>query len=419
MSSETARKMLKKGQKASIISILVSICLTIIKLIGGLTSNSTSLISDGINSFSDILVMVVAWAGLRLAQKKPTERFQYGFYKVESITTLGISIFIIIIAINLIFQGIERLQYIPIIEYPLEMIVILIISIIMSLFISIYLIRAGKKINSNLLIVNGKERREDVISSISVLVAIVLDYYNIPFIEGIITIAISIFILKVGIFSIKNTIYSLMDISPSKEIEDIVIDIINNMEDIKGYENLKLRKSGPFIFGEITVMLKKSATISQFDRISSELEQKIKDKVKQIDSFIVRVKPSIASRIRLVIPIDEANGLQSKISDHFGRAKNFLTCIVDNGQIKEYTIIKNPFNEKKVRAGLASIKLLLKKGIDVIISKHLGEISYHVLRDNLIETYKPSCEIASDIIDDYIHNKLKPILKPTKEKEIV
>ncbi|MHA1251913.1 MAG: cation diffusion facilitator family transporter, partial [Candidatus Helarchaeota archaeon] len=160
-----------------------------------------------------IMIMLVGWIGLKLAERKPTERFQYGFYKSESLATLGISVFIIIVTINLIWEGINRLIYVPQLSYPVEAIIILIISIIASGLISVFLLRVGRNINSQLLIINGKERREDVLSSLSVLAAIIMGYFGIPYVEGIITIAISILVLKVGIFSIKDSIFALMDIS--------------------------------------------------------------------------------------------------------------------------------------------------------------------------------------------------------------
>ncbi len=419
MSTESARKILKKGQRASIISILVSLGLTIIKLVGGFLSNSTAIITDGINSFSDIMIMLVGWIGLKLAERKPTERFQYGFYKSESLATLGISVFIIIVTINLIWEGINRLIYVPQLSYPVEAVIILVISIIASGLISVYLLRVGRNINSQLLIINGKERREDVLSSLSVLAAIIMGYFGIPYVEGIITIAISILVLKVGIFSIKDSIFALMDISPSKEIEDTIKEIIETTNDIEGYDNLRLRKAGPFIFGEVSIKIKKMATVAHIERITNELEQKIRNELKQIDSFIVKVKPYKTPTAQLIIPIDDNKGLQSKISEHFGRAKYFFKCIIENNKLKEYKIIKNPFIHKEVRAGLAAIKMLLKDGVDIVISQHFGEISYYTLHDHLVEMYKPECKIVNEILNEYFSNKLKPLSQPTKEKEKV
>jgi len=161
------------------------------------------------------------------------------------------------------------------------------------------------------------------------------------------------------------------------------------------------------------------ATVAHIERITNELEQKIRNELKQIDSFIVKVKPYKTPTAQLIIPIDDNKGLQSKISEHFGRAKYFFKCIIENNKLKEYKIIKNPFIHKEVRAGLAAIKMLLKDGVDIVISQHFGEISYYTLHDHLVEMYKPECKIVNEILNEYFSNKLKPLSQPTKEKEKV
>ena len=111
-------------------------------------------------------------------------------------------------------------------------------------------------------------------TSFAVLLAIILTNYRIMYVEGIVTILISIFILKEGLSSTKEAVFSLMDVAPSKEVERKIIHAVSKISGIEGFGSLKLRKSGPFIFGEMNIVIKKQAkAISQIFVIFSEQPQ--------------------------------------------------------------------------------------------------------------------------------------------------
>ena len=424
MAREYSTKSLKKGQKASLIAIIIAVALAIIKGITGFLSGSTSLISDALNSGSDSIVMVASWIGLRISQKKPTEKFPYGFYKVESLVTLGVAVFILIAAGTLIYEGILSLIYltIPIIIYPILSSTIAIISAIAAALTALYLIKVGKNINSQLLITSGRERIGDVVTSISVLISIILSfYYSIPLIEGIVTIVISILILRMGIYSLKDAVFALMDISPSKGIEEEIKKIVKDMKTIESFENLKLRKSGPFIFGEIDINIKKSINVEKAHQISEDLRERIYKEIKEIESITVHIEPAKLSKYKMVIPIIENKGLDSIISNHFGRAKEYIILEIEDKKIFGYHSMENPFVDKEKRAGLSAIKMLLKnEPIDILITYEMGEISYHTLSDHLIEIYNCSERLTvQEIFQKYKENKLTHLKRPTKEKEII
>jgi predicted Fe-Mo cluster-binding NifX family protein len=311
---------------------------------------------------------------------------------------------------------------IPVITYPIISSAIAIISAFAAALTALYLIRVGRNINSQLLIASGRERIGDIITSSSVLVSIILSFfYSLPLIEGIVTIVISILILRMGFSSLKDAVFALMDISLSKGIEEEIKKIVNDMEKIKNFENLKLRKSGPFIFGEIEIDIKKSINVEKAHQISESLKERIYDEIKEIQSFTVHIEPAKLSKYKMVIPIIDNEGLDSIISNHFGRAKEYIILEIEDKKILDYHSIKNPFVNKDKRAGLSAIKMLLKnEPIDILITYEMGEISYHTLSDHLIEVYNCSERLTvQEIFEKYKENKLKHLKRPTKEKELI
>lgn len=316
-------------------------------------------------------------------------------------------------------RGFSKLFEESSISYPFIAGVAAAVSIIASLWISRYQRKVGDKTNSQSLIANSKESMMDVFSSILVFVAIILSYYEIPYIEGAATMLIAFLILKVGFESIKDSAYALMDISPSKEIEKEVISIIGNISGVEGYQDLKLRKSGPFVFGEVTVKIRKSVDVDRAHEISDNLERKLKDEIETIDSFTTHIEPYTTVKSRIAIPIKSKDGMSSKISEHFGRAPYFLiaTLDTDDKKVEDWEIIENRYENKEVRAGLKAADLIVKEKIDSLLTCEIGDISFHTLRDHIVDIY--SCEKGEtvDIVNNYLSDGLKRLSEPTKYKD--
>ena len=410
---------LKEGEKAAGISGIVSLLLASLKAIVGFLSGSLILISDSLHSFADSIVIFAAWFGLKFSQKKPTEKFPYGYYKSENLITLFISLFILFGSLDLLKEGYESLFSIPTLTLPLPALLVALISIITSYFLANYLSKVGRKINAQSLIVKSKETMIDIFSSSMVFIGILLSFYKVPYIEGIFTIAISLAVLKIGISSIKDSIFSLMDVAPSEELTKKIKKIISSIKGVEGYRNLKLRKSGPFVFGEVNIRVQKNINVKKAHEIADELEKKIIDEVEEVDSFNIHIEPHEKKEVKIAIPISQDNGLDSQLMEHFGRTSYFLFVLVDKEKkkVKTFYTKSNPFRLKRAKVGLSVANFLLKEKIDLILTKEIGEISFHTLRDNLIEIFMAKGNTAKEAINNFLEGRAEAIEKPTKKEE--
>lgn len=410
------KKELKEGQKAAILSMLVSLILAALKATVGFYSGAIVLVTDALDSASDVITSFAAYFGLKISGKKPTEKFPYGFYKAENLASLVISGFIIYAAITLLIEGYQRLFILPQLSYPITTLATAIVSGIIALIMSLYLKNIGKKINSESLIANSKDRLKDVFVAIIIFAAILCTHFKVPYVEGIITIIISLLILKIGLETVKDAVFALMDVSPSKEIEKRISRILNSMPGVESYSGLKLRKAGPYIFGEVKIKIRKFVKVEKAHEIADKIEEKIMKKVKQIESFTIHTEPFKQEKQKIAVPIKEKNGLKSKVMPQLARANYFLFMTVNKKKILKHYIKKNPYKGKKVRAGVAVTNFLLKEKIDILVTKEAGKIMFHTLRDNLVEVFKTDGKTGKEIGERFITGNLKRLTKPTKVK---
>jgi len=279
-----------------------------------------------------------------------------------------------------------------------------------------YEIKTGKKINSQSLIADGKESRMHLLSSSIVLVGIISVLFGIPYLEGGAGVLISLFIFYAGFESAKNSIFSLMDVSPDPEVEKKIKKILNQISGLRDFENLKLRKSGPFVFGEVEVKIGKAVSMDKANEISRNIEREIKKKIKTVDSFTVSFRPFETKKQKICIPVEVDKGLESEISLHFGRAPLFMFLEIEEGEVKRSYIKKNLYQKEEVRAGLAACEFVIQEKIDSIITKEMGPISLHTLRDNIVDVYRGIDKTVKQAIQNYSQGKLNFLKEPTREK---
>jgi len=408
---------LKRGQSVTEKAVWLEGSLVAAKIIIGLLSGSLVLISDAIHSASDFLSIVISWFGLKIAQRKVDQRFPYGYYKAENLGALIISLLIIYAFGEMFTRGYARLLSFSSVKLPLLALGISLLDALVLFFFGNYEVKVGRQTGIQSLVVMGKENRTHIFSSMAVFIGILAAYCKFPYIEGAITIAISLLILKIGLTAFKDSAFALMDVSPSDEIEQKVVKAIELTPGVEEFFDLRLRRSGPFVFGETKIGVRKFIDVKHAHEIADRIEQEIKKKVPQIDSFTIHVEPFKSNFCHLVIPVEAKKGLDVLLSDYFGRAPYFLFVNLKGKEIKGFYFVENPYKEKTVRAGLAASKLIAKQKSEVLLTCEIGEVSFHVLRDNLIDVYQAEGQTAEKAIDQFIKDKLVQIKKATREKD--
>jgi len=398
---------LKKGEKLASRAFFLEAVLAGSKVVIGILSGSAVLVSDAVHSVSDISSIVTSWLGLRIAQRDPSKKFPYGYYKAENLGALIISLLILTAGGQMILSAWSRLFQFSSVHLPYLALAISLVDAIVLFFFGNYEIKVGHEIRAESLIAMGKENRTHIFSSLAVFLGTLAAIYKIPYIEGAIIFGISFLILKIGFEAAKNALFALMDVSPGEEIEKRVGRAIESVAGIEGFYGLRLRQAGPFVFGEAKVGIRRFVNVQRAHEIASEVERAVKQKVPQIDSFNVHVEPFRSDFRHLVIPVKSKDGLAAKMSSRFARSSYFLFVNLKGNNVKGFYILKNPYQNKKTKAGLAAAKLIAKQKSDILITSKVGEIALHVLRSNLIDVYQTQEKTAREAVKKFLNSRPK------------
>jgi len=408
---------ISKGQKVAATTTIITLALALVKGIIGYFTGSLVLVADAFHSGVDVIAKFASWFGLKIASRKASDTFPYGFYRAETLAALLVSVIIIYMAISILIEGIHKFLLPPEIEYTQLALSASLASATVAFFISRWEAKTAKTINSSSLKANADESRMDIYSSLVVFVTIILTSYHIPYIEGIITILLSILILIIGIKNGRIAIYGLMDAITDKNLKNNMENLLSNIEGVKEIKELKIRQSGPFLFGEVHISVDPVIDVERAHDISEHLEQEAKKAFPQLEFLTVHIEPYKGEIKKVLIPTSSEGGLNAKVEQHFGRAPAFTIVYLNKGKIISYETIKNPFLKKPERAGLAAAKELTKYGIDALIVKRIGEISFHTLKGHFIDIYNSKGDTVKEVIDNLLNGKLALLVAPTHSSE--
>ncbi len=275
-------------------SFFVNLFLAIIKIIVSLLTNSKTLLADAVHGLSDFSTDIVALTGSKIAAKKPDKTHPYGHGKMEYVTSIFISLFVISLGVMIFLNSFSIRK----INYSFYVFILIIASLVLKILISNYLLKNGKKINSNILISSGYESRFDAVNTTFALFIVIISYfqkyiYVLRYADMIGSIVISILTLKVGLKIFTENIKSVLgekDIDPEKN--EIIKNIILNYDKVLEIKNITLLKYGSYMSMNLEIIMDKNIKLKNIYRIKEKIIKKIKKEFNDIKYIFIDVKPN-------------------------------------------------------------------------------------------------------------------------------
>ena len=323
----------RKGEKAAKLSTIVLLALGILKGIVAIVSGSVALLAGTIDSFSDVFSSIAVWAGLRIAKKKPTERFPYGYYKAETFALLTVSLIIVASSILIMLESFQKFFEVYVISFSDIALVVAALSAVIYYLLAKYKGRVGRQVGSQALISEGLHSMVDVYTSVLVFVGVFLGVLGYQVGEALIGFVMGAYVLIRGLLFGKDAVLVLMDVSPSPQRVKEMKEIAESVHGVNGTHEVRLRKSGPVFFGEMHVELQEGLSLEKAHVISEEVETRIKERFKDLELVTVHVGLAHRKKTRIAIPIVEDKGMDSPVTLHFGSAPYFAFIEVEEGQI--------------------------------------------------------------------------------------
>jgi cation diffusion facilitator family transporter len=373
------------GANASKNSTLTLVFLSILKGIVGFYSGSSALIADAVHTSLEIFTSFAVWIGLKLSLRGSEEKFPYGYYKADNLVSLFVSIIVLLSGVVLVREALLNITS-PI-EMKLQGIALgtAVFSVIAMYVLSRYKLGIGKQIDSQALIADAIHSYVDVFSSLIVAISIAGSILGVLWLDSVGVLVISLMIFKLGIDMAKDSILTLMDAWLDKDSIARIRENVSSIQGVKRVEEIRLRKSGLVVFGEIEIEIEGDANLKRVEMLSEEIKKTVKSEVKNLEHLVINVKPEKVSVMNIAVPILMQESLHSKVSRHFSKTPYFIFIELEDDKIESWDVRENPAAGLEKKKGLRAAEFLKNQGVNVLIVSGIGEAPFHTLRDNFMK----------------------------------
>lgn len=270
------------GKFAGFIGIISNFVLVGIKIFVGIISGAISIIADAMNNLSDMASSIITIVGFKLAAKPADDEHPFGHERIEYISGLIISFFILFIGFELGRSSINKIiDPTPLNKsFIIVTLILLGVSVLIKIWQSLVYNKISKKIDSLSLKASGQDSFNDAISTSVVLIGIVLSSYVLDFnLDGYLGVLVAIFIMISGVKLVKETVNPLIGVIPDKELISNIINDIEHHEGVLGVHDMVCHMYGKtkcFMTLHVEVSSKEDILISHdlIDNIESEIKNK-------------------------------------------------------------------------------------------------------------------------------------------------
>jgi cation diffusion facilitator family transporter len=269
--------------------LFLNLAVAIVKIALGYMTGAVSILSDGFHSLTDSAANVVALIGVSAARKPPDADHPYGHRKYETMASLGILLFLSIVLVEVVTAAIDRLCSGSSPRVFPEGIGVMTVTLIVNIAVVAYESRAGRRLNSEVLLADAKHTRSDVLTSVTVLAALLGVWSGYSLLDPLAALLVAGFIGYAcweiargagGILSDRIVI-----------AEDEVKRVVTSVPDVLGCHHIRTRGSADYVFLDLHIWLDGRTPLESAHATSHVVKDLLMAKYPQIVDVVIHIEP--------------------------------------------------------------------------------------------------------------------------------
>jgi cation diffusion facilitator family transporter len=284
-------KAVHEGMKSSLVGIGSNLVLAGFKCVTGFLGNSFALVADWVESLSDVISSTVVFFGLKFAIKPPDEDHPYGHGKAEPIASIAVSLALVVAAVIIGVESIQKIQEAHPLPKPYTLWVLLAVVGI-KIVLSRYVTAVGKDLESSAVQSDAWHHLSDAIASGFAFIGIsVALWIRNPAADDWAALCASPVIIFNACMKLRLPLAELLDAKPSPEIERQIRSVASQVPGVVGLEKCQVRKVGFSYYVNLHVIVQGDLSVSQGHGIAHKVEDTILRSAPRIAEVLVHVEP--------------------------------------------------------------------------------------------------------------------------------
>ena len=269
------------------------------KIALGLTTGAVSVLSDGYHSLTDTASNVVGIIGVRVAGAPPDDDHPYGHRKFETMASLGIMVFLLLVLREVLSAAWERWHTGS--EPTIGTLTFIVMggTFLVNLGVVFYERRAGRRLQSEVLLADSSHTMSDLMTSATVIVALVGVKFGYFWLDPLAAVVVAVFIAHAcwEIFNSTTGILADRFVIPEEQI----LEIVKSVPEVIGSHHIRTRGSADFVFLDLHIWMDADMSLDKAHSLSHVVKDRLMQRFPQIKDAIIHIEPppkhSLQSRV--------------------------------------------------------------------------------------------------------------------------
>ena len=269
--------------------LVLNLLVAVAKMALGYYTGAVSILSDGFHSLTDSASNVVALIGVSIARRPPDADHPYGHRKYETMASLGILVFLVVVLVEVLSAAADRFVNGGTPKVFPEGIGLMTATLIVNLFVVSYEMRAGKRLNSEVLRADAKHTRSDVLTTGAVLGALLGVWWGYPLFDPMAALLVAGFIGHAcwSIAQESSRVLADQIVLPEGEVRDVV----QSVTGVIGCEKIRTRGSADYAFLDLHLWLDGDMPLKTAHAASHVVKDRLMTKFPQLADVVIHIEP--------------------------------------------------------------------------------------------------------------------------------
>lgn len=262
----------------------------------GLAIGSLAMSADGFHSLLDGASNIVALIALAVASRPPDPNHPYGHHRFETLTSLGIASFMMLALFGILQGAWSRLQSGGAPDVTSLSFAVMGATLAVNVFVTLWERRAGRQLNSSLLIADSRHTITDIFVSLSVIGSLIAVWIGLNWADLVVSVIIA-GAIGWGAWSIvRDASLSLSDVAvrKSREIEQAVLTVPGVM----GTHNIRSRGAEGRVWIDLHIQVDPAMSVDQAHDIASNVARRVEDDFSRPADVTVHIEPADERHLR-------------------------------------------------------------------------------------------------------------------------
>lgn len=279
-------------RRVTLIGAVINLVLSVLKIAFGVIAQSQSLVADGVHSLSDLLTDGLVLFAAGHAHQEPDREHPYGHGRFETAATLGLGIFLALVATGIIWDAVGRLfEPEQLLQPGIMALYVAALSILANEFLYRYTMVVARRFRSEMLRANAWHHRSDAMSSVVVLVGVGGTMAGLPYLDAIGAVGVGLMIGHIAWDLGSKAIQELVDAGLDEERLKKIRETILSVGGVQDIHMLRTRRLAGRASVDVHVLVEPWLSVSEGHMISQMVTDRLLDDIEEVSDVTVHIDP--------------------------------------------------------------------------------------------------------------------------------